>query len=425
MSNEELLNNSDSKTGFAQGVAASTDTIVDSAVIENTLMGFPDEYMDEGLKSTVTAINAAEQPAEDDTAAKEHVEASEGGEPVAEEDPGSLEGAQEESPEERWARLESLEAEVKQEAEERKLKEAEEAEAETEVSAESEKTDNDAVAEEADTEESEPEDTSEVSEENSEPDFEPMTEKPPELTEEEQAELEAQNAAEGNMSLVDHLTELRKRLIRMILAITLGTGVAYFFLDEIMHHLMKPAGKLYYMQPAEAFFVYLKVCIFAGFLMAVPIVFYQGWRFLLPALTNHERRVMGIVLPSSVLLFFGGITFSFLFVLPAGIKFFMGFGSEDLAPMFSIDKYISFVIAFVLPFGVIFELPLVIVILAKLGFISSALLRKYRKIVIFATFVIGAVISPTPDVFSQSMIAIPMLLLYEVSILIVRYVLRK
>ena len=431
MSNEELLNNSDSKTGFAQGVAASTDTIVDSAVIENTLMGFPDEYMDEGLKSTVTAINAAEEPAEDDTAAKEHVEASEGGEPVAEEDPGSLEGAQEESPEERWARLESLEAEVKQEAEERKLKEAEEAEqqenaeAETEVSAESEKTDNDAVAEEADTEESEPEDTSEVSEENSEPDFEPMTEKPPELTEEEQAELEAQNAAEGNMSLVDHLTELRKRLIRMILAITLGTGVAYFFLDEIMHHLMKPAGKLYYMQPAEAFFVYLKVCIFAGFLMAVPIVFYQGWRFLLPALTNHERRVMGIVLPSSVLLFFGGITFSFLFVLPAGIKFFMGFGSEDLAPMFSIDKYISFVIAFVLPFGVIFELPLVIVILAKLGFISSALLRKYRKIVIFATFVIGAVISPTPDVFSQSMIAIPMLLLYEVSILIVRYVLRK
>lgn len=425
MSNEELLNNSDSKTGFAQGVAASADTVVDSAVIENTLMGFPDEYMDEGLKSTVTAINAAEQPLQDDTDAKEDVEASEGGEPVAEEDPGSLEGAQEESPEERWARLESLEAEVKQEAEERKLKEAEEAEAETEVSAESEKTDNDAVAEEADTEESEPEDTSEVSEENPEPDFEPMTEKPPELTEEEQAELEAQNAAEGNMSLVDHLTELRKRLIRMILAITLGTGVAYFFLDEIMHHLMKPAGKLYYMQPAEAFFVYLKVCIFAGFLMAVPIVFYQGWRFLLPALTNHERRVMGIVLPSSVLLFFGGITFSFLFVLPAGIKFFMGFGSEDLAPMFSIDKYISFVIAFVLPFGVIFELPLVIVILAKLGFISSALLRKYRKIVIFATFVIGAVISPTPDVFSQSMIAIPMLLLYEVSILIVRYVLRK
>lgn len=425
MSNEELLNNSDSKTGFAQGMTASADTVVDSAVIENTLMGFPDEYMDEGLKSTVTAINAAEQPLQDDTDAKENVEASEGGEPVAEEDPGSLEGAQEESPEERWARLESLEAEVKQEAEERKLKEAEEAEAETEVSAESEKTDNDAVAEEADTEESEPEDTSEVSEENPEPDFEPMTEKPPELTEEEQAELEAQNAAEGNMSLVDHLTELRKRLIRMILAITLGTGVAYFFLDEIMHHLMKPAGKLYYMQPAEAFFVYLKVCIFAGFLMAVPIVFYQGWRFLLPALTNHERRVMGIVLPSSVLLFFGGITFSFLFVLPAGIKFFMGFGSEDLAPMFSIDKYISFVIAFVLPFGVIFELPLVIVILAKLGFISSALLRKYRKIVIFATFVIGAVISPTPDVFSQSMIAIPMLLLYEVSILIVRYVLRK
>lgn len=452
MSKEELLNNSDSNTGFAQITAASKDIVADGISMENAVVGFPNEYMDEGLKSTVTAINAVADSSEYEESVNSAVA----------EDPGSLEGAQEESPEERWARLERLEAEVKQEAEERKLKEAEEAEkqedaeAENEVSTESEEMENAVEENTADTEEKEdnsednsenpeaqenvesseevveaesateePEPETEPAAEEPEPEFQPMTEKPPELTEEEKAEIEAQNAAEGNMSLVDHLTELRKRLIRMILAITLGTGVAYFFLDEIMHHLMKPAGKLYYMQPAEAFFVYLKVCIFAGFLMAVPIVFYQGWKFLLPALTNHERRVMGIVLPSSVLLFFGGITFSFMFVLPAGIKFFMGFGSEDLAPMFSIDKYISFVIAFVLPFGVIFELPLVIVILAKLGFISSALLRKYRKIVIFATFVIGAVISPTPDVFSQSMIAIPMLLLYEVSILIVRYVLRK
>ncbi len=441
MSKEELLNNSDSKTGFAQIAAASPNEAATGFSMENAIVGFPDEYMDEGLKNTVTAINAAESPSEEEQISEaettvDGAETAEPAEPIetsAVEDPASMEGAQEESPEERWARLESLEAEVKQEAEERKLQEAEKLKgAESQEAKNNEETEPEIPAEEepTDTNESaESDEASAVSKEEAsepaEPEFEPMTEKPEELSAEEKAEIEAQNIAEGNMSLVDHLTELRKRLIRMILSITLGTGVAYFFLDEIMHHLMKPAGKLYYMQPAEAFFVYLKVCIFAGFLLAVPIVFYQGWKFLLPALTKHERRVMGIVLPSSVLLFFGGITFSFLFVLPAGIKFFMGFGNEDLSPMFSIDKYISFVIAFVLPFGVIFELPLVIVILAKLGFVSSALLRKYRKIVIFAAFVIGAVISPTPDVFSQSMIAIPMFLLYEASIIIVRFVLRK
>ena len=245
-------------------------------------------------------------------------------------------------------------------------------------------------------------------------------EKPPELT-----GAEATDEAEGNMSLISHLEALRTCLIHSFIAVGLGAGVGYFFLDDIMHYLTLPAGKLYYMQPAEAFFTYLKVTVFAGFLVALPVVFFEIWSFVLPALTKNERKVMGIVLPSSVLLFFGGLAFSFLFVLPAGIRFFLGFGNTDLEPLFSIDKYLDFVIAFVLPFGVIFELPLVIVILAKLGFVSSAFLRKKRKLVIFLTFVVGAVISPTPDVFSQSMIAVPMILLYEVSVIIVRYILRK
>ena len=229
----------------------------------------------------------------------------------------------------------------------------------------------------------------------------------------------------GNMSLIKHLEELRKRIIRSLIAIGVGSCICYFFIDEIMHYLTIPAGKLYYMQPAEAFFTYLKVAVFGGFLLAIPVVFYHFWRFLLPALTGKERSALGVVLPSSVLLFFAGIVFSFLFVLPAGVKFFIGFGTEELQPLFSIDKYLDFVIAFVLPFGVIFELPLIIVILAKLGFVTSAFLKKKRRIVIFLTFVIGAVISPTPDVFSQSMIAVPMILLYEISLFIVRYVLRK
>ena len=164
---------------------------------------------------------------------------------------------------------------------------------------------------------------------------------------------------DGTMSLVAHLTELRSRLIKCLIAIGLGSCVGYYFIDEIMHYLTLPAGKLYYMQPSEAFFTYLKVAVVAGFLLALPIVFYQVWRFFLPALTAKERMVLGIIVPTSVILFFSGLAFSFFLVLPAGIRFFMGFGNAELEALFSVNKYFDFVITFVLPFGFVFELPLV------------------------------------------------------------------
>ena len=229
----------------------------------------------------------------------------------------------------------------------------------------------------------------------------------------------------GDMSLVAHLEELRSRIIRSLLAIVVGSGAAYFLLDDIMHYITLPAGKLYYMQPAEAFFTYMKGDIFAGFLLAVPIVFYQIWRFFLPAFTAKERMLVSIVVPVSVLLFFMGLVFSFVFVLPVGVKFFIGFGTSELQPLFSIDKYLDFVIAFVLPFGIIAELPLIIVILARMGFVTSAFLKKQQRVVILLSVIVGAVISPTPDVFSQLMIAIPVIMLYEISYVIVRFILRK
>ena len=186
-----------------------------------------------------------------------------------------------------------------------------------------------------------------------------------------------------------------------------------------------PKEKLYYMQPAEAFFTYLKVACVAGFLLALPIIFWQVWRFFLPALTTRERMVLGIVVPTSVVLFFCGLAFSFFLVLPAGIKFFLGFGNTELEALLSVDKYFDFVIMFVLPFGFIFELPLVITILGKMGLITSAFLKKYQRIIIFLSFVVGALITPTPDVFTQSMIALPIIVLYEVGYFIVRYILRR
>lgn len=230
---------------------------------------------------------------------------------------------------------------------------------------------------------------------------------------------------DGSMSIIAHLTELRKRLIRSLIAIGVGSCIAYYFIEDIMHLLTGPAGKLYYMQPAEAFFTYIKVAIFVGFLIALPIVLYQIWRFVLPALIGMERYLLSVIVPVSLILFIAGIAFSFFFVLPAAVKFLVGFSTQELQPMFSIKQYFDFVIAFLLPFGFIFELPLAIVLLAKVGIVSSKFLAKQQRIVIFLTFVIGAVISPTPDIFSQCMIAIPMILLYEISYVIVRFGMKK
>ena len=230
---------------------------------------------------------------------------------------------------------------------------------------------------------------------------------------------------EGSMSLIAHLTELRSRLIKCLVAVAAGSGVGYYFIEDIMHYLTRPVGKLYYMQPAEAFFTYIKIAVVVGFLLALPVIFYHVWRFFLPALTRAERLVLGIVVPVSVVLFFLGLAFSFFLVFPAAILFFKGFGNAELEALFSVNRYFEFVIMFVLPFGFVFELPLIITILGKLGFISSAVLKKYARIVIFLAFVVAAVISPTPDVFTQSMIAVPMIALYGVGYLIVRFVLHK
>ncbi|MBP2625920.1 MAG: Sec-independent protein translocase, TatC subunit [Firmicutes bacterium] len=236
--------------------------------------------------------------------------------------------------------------------------------------------------------------------------------------------LETENL-EDKMSLVDHLQEFRKRLMIALVAVAVGSVVSYFYAAELVHYITAPAGKLYYMSPGEAFFAYLKVSFFAGFLLALPVVLYQAWAFVVPALSNKERLASLILIPSAVLLFFIGLIFSYILVLPAGIKFFMGFATEDLQPMLSLGQYLSFVISFLLPFGFIFELPLVILILVKLGIIGSEFLTARRKHVLVLSFVVGAIISPTPDVFSQTMIAVPIIMMYEISLFIVKYILKK
>lgn len=229
----------------------------------------------------------------------------------------------------------------------------------------------------------------------------------------------------AGMSVQAHLEELRKRIIICIVVVLVFTCGAYYFAEDILHVLTAPAGKLYYMRPTEAFFTYMKVAFFSGLILSSPILIYQVWAFVVPALTRGEKTVSDWFIPIAVGLFWGGIAFAYFFVLPAAIQFFIGFGTEDLQPLFSVGQYLEFIIAFLLPFGAVFELPLVVLVLAHFNWISSSMLKKNRKYFIFLAFVIGAVISPTPDMFSQTMIALPMIILYEISLVMVKVALKK
>lgn len=227
----------------------------------------------------------------------------------------------------------------------------------------------------------------------------------------------------GNMSLIKHLEELRKRLIRSMWAIAFGMLVAYIYLDDIVAHFMAPAGNLNVIRPMEAFSTYVKIDIFAGFIIAMPVIFYQAWVFFLPALKRKEKMILLLLVPLSVILFLGGMAFAFILILPLAIKFLLGVGT-DFTPMLSAAEYFEFVLKFLLPFGLVFELPLVMVVLAKLNLVTSKFLIDKFRYFVFISFVVSAIITP-PDVISQVMLALPIIMLYGISIFIIKFILRK
>ena len=228
----------------------------------------------------------------------------------------------------------------------------------------------------------------------------------------------------GSMSLIDHLGELRGRIIVALVAMIIGTVVSYYYVDDIIQILIAPAGKLYYTKPTEAFFTYMKISIISGLIVSSPVWFYQIWAFIIPALSKGEKKVTFLIVPSAISLFIIGVLFSYYLVLPPAIEFFIGVGTDGLQPLFSIGQYIDFVVGFIIPFGITFELPLIIVALGALGILSSQRVRSFRKMFILLAFIVGGAISPTPDMLSQTMIAGPMVLLYEISHGILRYILK-
>lgn len=225
--------------------------------------------------------------------------------------------------------------------------------------------------------------------------------------------------------LRDHLQEFRKRLIICLVVVAIAALACYNYVDDIIALLSGPAGKLYFMNPSEAFFTYMEIALYAGILFTLPVLLYEVWAFVAPALWPEERRAVLVILPTAVILFYVGLVFAYYLVIPAAVTFFMGFATQTLQPMFSLESYLSFILALSLPFGFIFELPLIVVFLAKIGLVTGDFLKGKRKILIVIAFIFAAVISPTTDIFTQTMIAVPLIVLYEISLFIVCKVMHK
>jgi len=228
------------------------------------------------------------------------------------------------------------------------------------------------------------------------------------------------------MPFTAHLAELRKRLIICFVAIGIGFLIAYAYSTQIFEWLVQPligvlppGDKLVFTALPEAFFIYIKTSFIAGIVLASPIIFYELWMFVAPGLYQKEKKfVLPFVIISSFL-FVGGALFGYYVVFPVGFRFLVGFSTENIRALPSLQLYLSFCLKLLLGFGLVFELPVLAFFLGWAGIINSKMMAQNRRIAILLVFVISAIITP-PDVVSQIMLAVPLYLLYEGSIIIVR-----
>lgn len=230
---------------------------------------------------------------------------------------------------------------------------------------------------------------------------------------------------EEKSPFTEHLGELRDRLVRCFIAVGIGFLAAYFFKEKLFEILIAPLviamgesgnAKMIFTGLPEAFFTYLKVSFLAGLILATPVLFYEFWMFVSPGLYRTEKKYFLPIVILSVLFFVIGASFGYFIVFPYGFKFFLGFATENIQAMPSMKEYLSFASKMLLAFGFVFELPLVLTFLARMGLVTVSFLRKNRKYAILIFFIAAAVITP-PDVVTQIMMALPLMLLYEISII--------
>jgi len=241
---------------------------------------------------------------------------------------------------------------------------------------------------------------------------------------------EGQSAIDVEMSFLDHVEELRWRIIYAIIGILIFTIVAWIFIDPLIEIvLLKPArdanASLQNLRPFGQLFLYVQVAIIVGIVASLPNIFYQLWQFIAPALKKKERKYILWIVFFSTFCFLAGIAFAYFVMLPLTMKFAAQFGTAEISNEFAIDEYMSIIISVMLAAGVVFELPMISFFLSKLGILTPQFMRKYRRHAIVIILVLAAFLTPGADPVSQVILAVPLVLLYEISIFISKISLKK
>jgi len=218
------------------------------------------------------------------------------------------------------------------------------------------------------------------------------------------------------MSFWDHLEELRKRIFHSLSGVGIGATAGFFISNRVLGLLTRNVPRLVFLGPSEAFVVQLKVALVTGVMLAAPFIIYQFWRFVRPALAPREARSITLAVLVGTLFFAGGVAFAYFVVVPTAMKFLLSFETPKLQAMLSISQYVETVAAFILACGIVFQLPVVMFFLSKLGIVTPKLLMKNQRIAIVLVFVAAAILSP-PDVVSQIMMAVPLFVLFELGVL--------
>jgi sec-independent protein translocase protein TatC len=228
------------------------------------------------------------------------------------------------------------------------------------------------------------------------------------------------------MSFVEHLSDLRNRIFLALggwIVCSIGSWFLTPYIISALRRLIGTDTQLVFLSPTEAFMVYFKTALIGGLFLALPWILYQVAAFILPGLEAHERRWVRRLVPAAFALFTGGGAFAYFVLLPATLGFFLNFqryfASENVATMISVSEYVGFVMLLVIVCGLVFQIPIVIMMLALAGLVDAPILRKNRRYAILGVFLLAGIATPTPDAITQTLVAVPMLLLYEVSIFLV------
>lgn len=229
------------------------------------------------------------------------------------------------------------------------------------------------------------------------------------------------------LTVLEHISELRRRLIRCVIAVSVTTIISFIFASQIFEILKSPAGEinLIFIEMTEMIGIYMKVSLVSGIILAMPYLVYQLIMFISPALTRREKKRVYLILPWIALMFVGGVIFAYFILVSPAVKFLVTFGSDIATPQIKIGNYISIVSRLLLSIGLVFEMPVITTFLARLGIITPKWLSDKRRPAIILAFILAAIITPTFDPVNQILVAAPLIILYEISIWLAKLVQRK